>query len=108
MFGSGGRRFARAALVVALGVCLVALCRDALAGAPTVHGHWVQAPAPLTPESARTNTDTLPPLPKLDLIGGPYWFVAELTVDQPGRYVIDFGSSSTIGRFRHLVIDAEG
>jgi diguanylate cyclase len=94
--------------VVAVGVCLVALCRDAHARAPALRGHWVQAPAALTPESARTTTDALPVLATIDRIGGPYWFVADLTIDEPGRYVLDFGSSSTIGRFRHVVIDAEG
>jgi diguanylate cyclase (GGDEF)-like protein len=94
--------------VVAVGVCAVALCRDAHARAPALRGHWVQAPAALTPESARTSTDALPALATIGRIGGPYWFVAELTIDQPGRYVLDFGSSSTIGRFRHVVIDATG
>src|SRR4051794_38310748 len=104
----GRERVARAALVAAVGLCLVALCRDAHAGAAALRGRWVQAPAALTPESARTSTDALPALATLGRVGGPYWFVAELTVDQPGRYVLDFGSSSTIGRFRHLVMDAEG
>jgi diguanylate cyclase len=106
MFRSGGPRLA--AIAAALAVCLVALCGDAHAGAPTLRGHWVEAPAPLTPESARGSTDELPSVPKLGHIGGPYWFVAELTIDQPGQYVLDFGSSSTIGRFRHLVFDAGG
>lgn len=98
----------RGAIVVALGVCLLALCGDAHAGTPALRGHWVEAPGPLTPASVRASTDALPPLAALPLIGGPYWFVGELALDQPGRYVLDFGSSSTIGRFRHVVIDAEG
>jgi len=93
--------------VVAVGVCLVAAGRDAHAR-PELRGHWVQAPAALTPESARISTEALPPLATIGRIGGPYWFVAELTIDQPGPYVLDFGSSSTIGRFRHVVTDAAG
>src|SRR4051812_9525089 len=104
----GRERVARAALVVAVGLCGVALGRDAHARATALHGHWVQAPAALTPESARSATDALPRLATLGRIGGPYWFAAELEIDQPGRYVLDFGSSSTIGRFRHIVMDAEG
>jgi diguanylate cyclase (GGDEF)-like protein len=94
-------------MVVAVAVCLVALCGDAHARA-ALRGQWVQAPAALTPQSAHTTTDALPTLAKLGRTGGRYWFVAALTTDQPGRYVLDFGSSSTIGRFRHVVMDAEG
>jgi diguanylate cyclase (GGDEF)-like protein len=93
--------------VVVVGVCAIALCRDASAHAG-LRGHWVQAPAALTPESARASTDALPVLATIARIGGPYWYVAELTIDEPGRYVLGFGSSSTIGRFRHIVIDAAG
>src|SRR5690349_21330439 len=99
-----GRARTGGALVAA--VCLVALSRDARA--QSLRGRWVQAPAALTPESVRTSTDALPALATLARVGGPYWFVAELTIDQPGRYVLDFGSSSTIGRFRHIVSDAGG
>jgi diguanylate cyclase (GGDEF)-like protein len=102
----GGERVVRAALVMTLGVGLVAVCRDAHTA--ELRGHWVEAPAALTPDSARTATDALPTLPAIGRIGGPYWFVAGLTIDQPGRYVLDFGSSSTIGRFRHIVIDGAG
>ena len=93
--------------MVVVGVCAVALCRDAHAAA-ALRGHWVQAPAALTPDSARMSTDALPAVATLSRVGGPYWFVAALTIDQPGHYVLDFGSSSTIGRFRHIVIDAGG
>jgi diguanylate cyclase (GGDEF)-like protein len=115
MLRRGDVRLARAAIVVALGVWIFALCRDARAEAPApgapqgaLHGNWVLAPEPLTPAAARTSTDALPTLPSLDRIGGPYWFVAAVTVGVPGPYVLDFGSSSTIGRFRHVVLDAEG
>jgi diguanylate cyclase (GGDEF)-like protein len=108
MVRDGGARIASAVIAAAVGLCLVALCRDAQAQAPTLRGHWVQAPAPLTPESALTRADSLAPLATLKRIGGPYWFLAQLTVPQPGRYVVDFRSSSTIGRFRHVVIDSEG
>ncbi len=54
------------------------------------------------------NLDTLPPLASLNRVGGPYWFLAQLTVAEQGVYVIDFKNSSTIGRFRHLVFDSEG
>lgn len=93
--------------MAAVAVCLVAGGRDAHAR-PELRGHWVQAPAALTPESARTPTDTLPTLATIGRIGGPYWYVAELTIDQAGAYVLDFGSSSTIGRFRHVVSDVAG
>jgi diguanylate cyclase len=108
MGGDGGGRTARAISVAALGLCLFALCREGHAQTPLLRGHWVQAPAPLTPESARANADALRPLATLERIGGPYWFLAQLRVAQPGRYVIDFKNSSTIGRFRHLVLDSEG
>jgi diguanylate cyclase len=70
-------------------------------------GHWVKAPASLSPESVGQANAALPALASLNRVGGPYWFVAELNVDKAGRYVLDFGSSSTIGRFRHLILDAE-
>src|SRR6185503_1028098 len=54
------------------------------------------------------STEVLPPPATIGRIGGPYWFVAELTIDQPGTYVLDFGSSSKIGHFRHVVSDAAG
>jgi diguanylate cyclase len=94
--------------MVAVAVCGVAFGRDAHARAE-LRGHWVHAPAALTPESAaRTTTDALPALATIGRIGGPWWFVAALTIDEPGRYVLDFGSSSTIGRFRHVVTDGAG
>jgi diguanylate cyclase (GGDEF)-like protein len=111
MLRSGGPRIAKPVIVVALGVCLVALGGNAYAGGPALHGQWVLAPEPLTPASARASAasaDGLPPLASLDHVGGPYWFVASLTVDHADHYVFDFGSSSTIGRFRHVVLDAEG
>ncbi len=104
----GGKRVRRAVLVAIVGLGLFALSRPVRAEAPALQGHWVEAPAPLTPESARADTEALAPLAALSRVGGPYWFVARLTVVDPGRYVIDFKNSSTIGRFRHVVLDAEG
>ena len=100
MFRSEGPRLA--AIAAALGVCLVALCGDAHAGAPTLRGHWVEAPAPLTPESARGSTDELPSVAKLGHIGGPYWFVAELTIDQPGQYVLEVAGALQVGQRQQL------
>jgi hypothetical protein len=40
--------------------------------------------------------------------GGHYLYTAEFDIDEPGRYVIDFKNSSTLGRFRHRVHDAAG
>ena len=108
MVRHGGGRTARAVIAAAVGLCLVALCREAHAQVPAMRGHWVQAPAPLTSESAHADADALAPLAKLSRIGGHYWFLAQLTVSQSGRYVIDFRNSSTIGRFRHVVFDSEG
>jgi diguanylate cyclase (GGDEF)-like protein len=105
----GGGRLARSFLCTAVFVFLFALCRGGHAEEPTLRGgHWVQAPALLTPESALTSVEGLPPLTTLTRVGAPRWFLADLTVPNAGRYVIDFKSSSTIGRFRHVVLDSEG
>lgn len=40
--------------------------------------------------------------------GGKFWHQADFKLDAAGRYVVDFGSTSVIGRFRHILLDADG
>jgi diguanylate cyclase len=87
--------------------CFIGFSQVAHAG-PTLAGRWVKAPAELSSQSADLPTEAFATIESLDRVGGPYWFVAELSIEAAGRYVLDFGSSSTIGHFHHIIIDAEG
>ena len=44
----------------------------------------------------------------LSLTGGEFWFQGDFVVESAGRYVVDFKNSSTIGHFRHTIINVSG
>ena len=74
-----------------------------------ITGTWYQAP----PDWAyRGQTDLaatdLQPVAKVSLTGGQFWQQAELEVRTAGRYVLDFKNTSGIGRFRHILLGANG
>ena len=72
-------------------------------------GTWYQAPPDWV---YRGQTDLaatdLQPVAKVSLTGGHFWQQAEFEVTSAGRYVLDFKNTSGIGRFRHIVLGANG
>lgn len=59
-----------------------------------IEGHWSAADQPATP------IKTLP------LTGGDFVFNGTLHISKAGDYVIDFKSSSTFAKFKHMVVDS--
>ncbi len=45
---------------------------------------------------------------KLAPTGGDFWHQSDFSIARDGRYVLDFKNSSTIGRFRLMVLDNQG
>jgi diguanylate cyclase (GGDEF)-like protein len=50
----------------------------------------------------------LTPVAKVPPSGGRFWFVADFSIQQDGRYVIDFKNTAIIDRFRHRIYDSAG
>jgi len=80
-----------------------------LADVREITGTWYQAPPDWV---YRGQTDLavagLQPVAKVSLTGGRFWQQAEFEVSTAGRYVLDFKNTSGIGRFRHIVLGANG
>jgi diguanylate cyclase (GGDEF)-like protein len=72
-----------------------------------LHGTWHDAPENWGPEQARKLVASLPKRSAtLERTRAHYLYRASFDVPRAGTYVIDFKSSSTIGRFRHFVFNA--
>jgi diguanylate cyclase (GGDEF)-like protein len=50
----------------------------------------------------------LAPVAQVAPSGGRFWFVADFSIQQDGRYVIDFKNTAIIDRFRHRIYDSSG
>lgn len=54
------------------------------------------------------NTNKFKPVAEPALTGGHFYFRGEFDIRQAGDYVLDFKNTSTLGHFRHSVLDASG
>lgn len=49
----------------------------------------------------------LKPVAKVELTGGHFWQQVDFDIKTAGRQVLDFKNTSTIGYFRHIILDAQ-
>ena len=99
---SGARFWAFACLVA-----LFALAPSQAEASPIeLSGQWYVAPEVGSP--ILFDEDDLQAVDGPSRTGGRFWYQAELVIDRADTYVLDFKNSSTIGRFRHRIFNAEG
>jgi diguanylate cyclase len=82
----------------------VALAEAAIAQ----RGSWYEAPSDPSDVPAPAAFAGLPRVAEPARTGGRYWYRGEFVVAEAGTYVIDFRNATTIGAFRHLVLDGAG
>jgi diguanylate cyclase (GGDEF)-like protein len=91
-------------------VCLIVSLSwslSCLADAKEIAGSWYQAPEGWTYQGQGDITVAgLRPVAKVALTGGHFFQQADFDIDTPGRHVLDFKNTSTIGYFRHIILDA--
>lgn len=74
-----------------------------------VVGRWLEvSSSPELAVTAHTDWSRFAEVSGPARTGGVYFYVGNLSVEHEDRYVIDFKSSSTIGRFEHWIFDAHG
>lgn len=80
-----------------------------LANAKEIVGSWYQAPEDWTYDGqADLAVTELKPVAKVALIGGHFFQQADFDINTAGRHVLDFKNTTTIGYFRHIIINAQG
>lgn len=78
-----------------------------LAEARSLLGAWYQAPLAWDYQGqSDLAVAELKPIAKVELTGGHFWQQADFDIVTPGQYVLDFKNTSTIGYFRHIILDA--
>jgi diguanylate cyclase (GGDEF)-like protein len=78
-----------------------------LAEASEIVGSWYQAPEGWTYQGqVDIAAAGLKPAAKVALIGGHFFQQADFDINTVGRHVLDFKNTSTIGNFRHIILDA--
>lgn len=55
-----------------------------------------------------SNSAKFKPVAEPVLTGGHFYFQGEFNISQPGEYVLDFKNTSTLGHFRHSVLNVSG
>ncbi len=94
-----------------LAAMMALACGTTFAAPLELSAHWYQdktGQASPYQGQGRLDTSTLVPVSRISPVGGRFFLQSEFDIAQPGRYVIDFKNSSVIGRFRHMVLDAQG
>jgi len=95
-------------MIVCLIVSLSWSCA-CLADASEIVGAWYQAPEDWTYQGqVDIAAAGLKPVAKVALIGGHFFQQADFDINTAGRHVLDFKNTSTIGHFRHIILDAQG
>ncbi|MES2070337.1 MAG: diguanylate cyclase [Pseudomonadota bacterium] len=85
------------------------LAAPAVAAPIDLEGAWYQAAPDWKYQGQHQLADAgLAKVAQLRATGGHFWYQADFTITEATTYVLDFKSSSTIGRFRHYVFDAQG
>ncbi|MDO9423634.1 MAG: diguanylate cyclase [Methylobacter sp.] len=71
-------------------------------------GRWYQAP---TDWVYQGQTDLaaagFKPVTQVALTGGHFWQQADFEINTPGRHVLDLKNTSTIGYFRHIIVNTQ-
>ncbi|GGC79028.1 hypothetical protein GCM10011396_27810 [Undibacterium terreum] len=81
----------------------------AFAAPVDMSGSWYQAKANWKYQGQSQLADSgLSKAEQLNATGGRFWFQADFKIAEAKTYVLDFKSSSTIGKFQHYVYDAQG
>ncbi len=74
-----------------------------------MQGSWYQAPSDWKYQGQSQLADAgLAKVAQLSATGGRFWYQADFKLGEAGTYVLDFKSSSTVGRFQHYVYDMQG
>jgi len=75
-------------------------------------GQWFSVPGSSqgrqAPDPANLDVSKLTALPTPVITGGRFLFRGSFDIPRDDNYVIDFKSSSTLGNFRHVVLNADG
>jgi diguanylate cyclase (GGDEF)-like protein len=72
-------------------------------------GRWYQVPDGWVYQGQNSlATAGLGPVAKVALTGGHFWQQVDFDINTAGRYVLDFKNTSTIGHFRHIILDERG
>ncbi|MES2880030.1 MAG: diguanylate cyclase [Pseudomonadota bacterium] len=72
-------------------------------------GKWYQSSADWSyQQQSELAGAGLTPVPQLSPTGGRFWYQADFKIIRSDTYVLDFKNSSTIGRFRHTLFNAQG
>jgi diguanylate cyclase (GGDEF)-like protein len=91
-----------------MGACLLVWSCTCLADARELSGLWYQAPQDWSYQGqADLAAAGLKPAVKVSLTGGHFWQQVDFDIDTAGRHVLDFKNTSTIGHFRHIILDAQ-
>jgi diguanylate cyclase (GGDEF)-like protein len=95
-------------MIVCLIVSLSWSCA-CLADASEIVGAWYQTPEDWTYQGqVDIAAAGLKPVAKVALTGGHFFQQADFDINTAGRHVLDFKNTSTIGHFRHIILDAQG
>ena len=91
-----------------MGVCLLVWSCACPADARELVGRWYQVPESWVYQG---QTDLaaagFKPVAKVALTGGHFWQQADFDISTAGRHVLDFKNTSSIGYFRHIILDAQ-
>lgn len=71
-------------------------------------GSWYEPPSDRRDVSAPAAFAGVPRVSAPGRTGGRYWYRGEFVIAEAGTYVIDFHNATTIGAFRHFVVDGAG
>ncbi len=88
--------------------CIMAWSSACLANAFELAGSWYQAPEGWAYQGqSDLAVAGLKPVDKVVLTGGHFWQQADFEIKTAGRHVLDFKNTSTIGYFRHIILDTQ-
>jgi len=89
--------------------CLMGWSCAGLADVRELTGLWYQAPEDwVYQEQTDLAAAGLKPVTKVELTGGRFWKQVDFDINTAGRYVLDFKNTSSIGHFRHMILDTQG
>jgi diguanylate cyclase (GGDEF)-like protein len=79
-----------------------------LADARELAGRWFEAPEGwIYQGQSDLATEGLRSIARVELTGGHFWQQVDFDIKTPGRHVLDFKNTSTIGHFRHIILNEQ-
>lgn len=96
-------------MTVCMITCLMAWSCVCLADVRELAGRWYQAPEGWVYQGQTDLSAVgLESVAKVALTGGHFWQQVDFEIKTTGRHVLDFKNTSSIGYFRHIILNAQG